>query len=104
MALAEPGRDDDGVGPLLPYLCHISMVFVHPHRWGRRISQRLLDTIAEHAPQRGHLVLQLWTGQTNHRAQHLYQRAGFQPSGHTKYLPTGQPIIHLAKKITPKLQ
>jgi GNAT superfamily N-acetyltransferase len=103
MALAEAGRVDDGVGTLLPYLCHISMVFVHPQHWGRRIGQQLLDTVAEHAAQRGHLVLQIWTGQTNHRARHLYQRAGFRPTGHTRYLPTDQTIIHLVKTIVPKL-
>lgn len=100
MALAEPGRGDDGTGPLLPDLCHISMVFVHPHHWGRRIGQQLLDTVAEYAAQGGHLVLHLWTGQNNHQAQRLYQRAGFRSTGHTKKLPTGQPIIQLAKPIT----
>lgn len=30
MALAEPGRFDDGAGELDPSLLHISMVFVHP--------------------------------------------------------------------------
>ncbi len=30
MALAEPGRFDDGEGELDPTLLHISMVFVHP--------------------------------------------------------------------------
>lgn len=103
MALAEAGRDDDGVGPLLPQLCHISMVFVDPDHWGRRIGRQLLDTVADHAARRGHLVLQLWTAQTNHRAQRLYQRAGFRPTGHTKDLPTGQPIIQLVKPITEKL-
>ncbi|GIH19722.1 GNAT family N-acetyltransferase [Rugosimonospora africana] len=101
MALAEPGRDEDGVGAPLPYLCHISMVFVHPDHWGRRIGERLLDTIAEHAARHGHLVLQLWTGQANHRAQRLYRRAGFRPTGRTTYLPTGQPIVHLTRTIAP---
>jgi ribosomal protein S18 acetylase RimI-like enzyme len=101
MALAEPGRDDDGAGAPLPHLCHISMVFVHPHHWGRYIGQQLLDAIAERAARRGHLVLQLWTGQTNDRAQRLYQRAGFRPTGHTKCLPTGLPIIQLTRTISP---
>jgi ribosomal protein S18 acetylase RimI-like enzyme len=97
MALAEPGRDDDGLGPPLPDLCHISMVFVHPEHWGRRIGLQLLDALAEQAADRGQLVLQLWTGQDNHRAQHLYRRAGFQPTGRAKHLPTGQLAIQLAR-------
>jgi predicted N-acetyltransferase YhbS len=39
VALAEPGRDQDGAGQSLPELCHISMVFVHPDRWGERIGE-----------------------------------------------------------------
>jgi ribosomal protein S18 acetylase RimI-like enzyme len=97
MALAEPGRDDDGLGPPLPHLCHISMVFVHPEHWGRRIGQQLLDALAQRAAERGHLVLQLWTGQDNHPAQRLYQRAGFRPTGRGKLLPTGQPVIQLTR-------
>jgi GNAT superfamily N-acetyltransferase len=100
MALAEAGRDDNGAGAVLPYLCHVSMVFVHPDRWGRRIGQRLLDTVAEHAARRGQTVLQLWTGQANHRAHRLYQRAGFRPTGDTRLLPSGEPIIRLARILT----
>jgi GNAT superfamily N-acetyltransferase len=100
MALAEPGRDHDGTGPPLPELCHISMVFVHPHHWGRRIGQQLLDAIAERVAHRGHTCLQLWTGAANRPAQRLYQRAGFQPSGRTKQLATGESIIHLIRHLT----
>lgn len=101
MALAEPGRDGDGAGAPLPHLCHVSMVFVHPDHWGVRIGQRLLDAVAEHAAGRGHLVLQLWTGLTNQRARRLYERAGFRPTGDTGCLPNGEPIIRLARTITP---
>jgi GNAT superfamily N-acetyltransferase len=99
MALAEPGRAEDGVGAPLPHLCHVSMVFVHPGYWGRRIGRRLLDTVADHAARRGHHVLQLWTGQANQRAQRLYERVGFRPTGNTKHLPTGEPTIQLATTI-----
>jgi ribosomal protein S18 acetylase RimI-like enzyme len=99
MALAEPGRADNGAGAPLPHLCHVSMVFVHPHCWGRRIGQHLLDTVADHAARRGHRLLQLWTGQANQRAQRLYRRVGFQPTGVTKHLPTGEPVIQLATAI-----
>jgi ribosomal protein S18 acetylase RimI-like enzyme len=101
MALAEPGRDHDGSGQPLPELCHISMIFVRPDHWGKHIGQHLLDAIAEHAARRGHTHLQLWTGRTNQRAQRLYQRAGFLPSGRTKQLDTGEPVIHLIRRIGP---
>jgi ribosomal protein S18 acetylase RimI-like enzyme len=101
MALAEPGRDHDGSGQPLPELCHISMIFVRPDHWGRHIGQHLLDAIAEHAARCGHTHLQLWTGRSNQRAQRLYQRAGFLPSGRTKQLDTGEPVIHLIRRIGP---
>jgi ribosomal protein S18 acetylase RimI-like enzyme len=101
MALAEPGRDSDGSGQPLPELCHISMIFVRPDHWGEHIGQSLLDAIAEHAARRGHTHLQLWTGHSNQRAQRLYQRAGFLPSGRTKQLDTGEPVILLIRRIGP---
>ncbi len=93
MALAEPGRDHDGTGPPLTELCHISMVFVHPGHWGRRVGQQLLEAIAHHAGHRGHTCLQLWTGAANRPARRLYQRAGFHPSGRTGQLASGEPVI-----------
>jgi GNAT superfamily N-acetyltransferase len=98
MALVEHGRD--GAGQSLLELCHISMLFVHPDYWGKRIGQVLLDAVAEHAAQRGHTELQLWTGQRNHAAQRLYRRAGFQTAGRKRLLDTGEPIIHLIRPIS----
>lgn len=97
MALAEPGRDNDGTP--LPDLCHISMLFVHPDYWGRRVGQHLIDAIAEHAARSGHTRLQLWTGTANRSAQRLYRRAGFEPTGHVKHLASGEPVIHLMRCI-----
>jgi GNAT superfamily N-acetyltransferase len=99
MALAEPGRDDDGTGRPLAELCHISMVFVHPDQWGKRIGQLLLDAVAENAAGRGYTLLQVWTGQSNERARRLYLRAGFQPSGRVEDLDSGEPVIHLIRAL-----
>ena len=97
MALAEPGLADDGAGPRVPDLCHISMVFVHPDHWGKAIGQQLLTAIASYAGRDGYAVLQLWTGESNERAQRLYRRAGFNLTGRTKQLPTGELVLHLAR-------
>lgn len=97
MALAEPGREHDSTGALFPELCHLSMLFVDPRHWGERIGQDLLDAVGETAVHCGHTQLQVWTGRHNHRALRLYQRAGFQPSGRTERLDTGEPVIHLAR-------
>jgi ribosomal protein S18 acetylase RimI-like enzyme len=99
MALAEPGLADDGVGSSLPELCHISMVFVHPGHWGKAIGAELLTAIAAAAEERGHSTLQLWTGQNNERAQRLYRRCGFSPTGRTKQLDTGELVLHLARPV-----
>jgi ribosomal protein S18 acetylase RimI-like enzyme len=97
MALAEPGRDQDGHGARLEELCHISMVFVHPDHWGRRMGLLLLEGISEHAHKQGYAHLQVWTGESNDRAQHLYRRAGFTPSGRTLLLDSGEPVLHFVR-------
>jgi ribosomal protein S18 acetylase RimI-like enzyme len=81
MALAEPGRSDDGAGPELPDLAHVSMVFVDPARWGRRIGESLLAEVAARA---GRRRLSLWTG------------AGFVPTGRMRE-HGGEAIIHLER-------
>ncbi|HET6989075.1 MAG TPA: GNAT family N-acetyltransferase [Kribbella sp.] len=100
MALAEPGLADDGAGSPLAGLCHVSMVFVHPERWGKAIGQQLLTAVASYAGRDGYAVLQLWTGESNERAQRLYRRAGFSPTGRTKQLDTGELVLHLTRPIT----
>jgi GNAT superfamily N-acetyltransferase len=88
MALAEPGRE--------PGRCHVSMVFVDPDRWGQGIGALLLGALAGLAPGQ---ELQLWTGEGNERAQRLYRRCGFEPSGRRKLLSTGEPVIHLIRRV-----
>jgi ribosomal protein S18 acetylase RimI-like enzyme len=99
MALAEPGRDDDGAGQPLPKLCHISMVFVHPDHWGKAIGQHLLTAVATYAAKQGYSRLQLWTGQSKERAQRLYRRAGFELSGRTQKLDSGELVLHLTRSV-----
>ncbi|MEU4603008.1 GNAT family N-acetyltransferase [Kribbella sp. NPDC023972] len=98
MALAEPGRADDGTGPELPDLCHVSMVFVDPAHWGRRIGELLLAEVAEVAVHTGARRLQLWTGTRNERAQRLYRRAGFVPTGRV-HDHGGEAIIQLERPL-----
>ena len=99
MTAAEPGREEDGAGGVVPGLCHISMVFVRPDHWGNRIGRLLLDAVCEEALRQGHTSLQLWTGEGNDRALRLYDRAGFRPSGRTGLLGTGERIVHLTRSL-----
>ncbi len=98
MLLAEPGRERDGLGPPVPELCHISMVFVHPEAQGRGIGRLLL----EHAVRLCHPRLQVWTGVFNDRARRLYRSAGFTPSGRRAFLATGDLIEHLVRAADPR--
>ncbi|EIV92076.1 MFS transporter [Frankia sp. QA3] len=95
--LAEPGRGQDGQGPRLDGLCHISMVFVHPDHWGRRVGELLIGYLADQAGSHGYLRLQLWTGADNDRALRLYRRVGFVPSGRISQTDSGAAIVQFVR-------
>ncbi|WP_442802359.1 GNAT family N-acetyltransferase [Streptomyces sp. CMB-StM0423] len=78
-------------------LCHISMVFVHPNHGGRRLGLLLLEGISGARQQTGILTPPGMTGKSNDRAQHLYRRAGFTPSGRTLLLDSGEPVFHFVR-------
>lgn len=81
MALAEPGRFDDGAGEPDPSLLHISMVFVHPAAQrsgvGLPLVLHLLDAAGSHGYQRA----AVWTAKDNTSARGLYERAGMTLTG-----------------------
>ncbi|WP_203908398.1 GNAT family N-acetyltransferase [Rhizocola hellebori] len=90
MALAEPGWEAAD-------LCHLSMLFVDPDRWGTGIGRQLLDAVVEAAALQGRPRVQVWTGSANHRAKNLYLSAGFAPTGEVKRLAEGEEILHLVR-------
>jgi ribosomal protein S18 acetylase RimI-like enzyme len=98
MALGMQGLADDGAGPPLPGLCHVAMVFVAPDRWGEGIGGRLVDALLSGARSRGYDRVQLWTQLDNPRAQHLYERHGFRPTGREKK-ELGERIMHYARPL-----
>ncbi|GAA1751795.1 GNAT family N-acetyltransferase [Luedemannella helvata] len=81
MAVGVPAREDDGDGAPVPGLCHVAMVFVRPDRWGRGVGGAVLRGLADTAAATGYTRLQLWTGESNVRAQRLYLRHGFTATG-----------------------
>jgi ribosomal protein S18 acetylase RimI-like enzyme len=95
MALAEPGREDDGGGEIVPGYGHISMVFVAPHLWGRGIGSTLLSGLHQHVQGRGWTCLTLWTREDNTRAQRLYAASGYRCNGRSSKLPSGEQILQL---------
>ncbi len=98
MALGVQGLDDDGSGPPIPGLCHVSMVFVAPERWGQGIGGRLLDALLAEARARGYDRAQLWTQADNPGARRLYEGRGFRRSGREKE-DLGEWILHYERTL-----
>ena len=51
MACAEPMRDEDGAGAVIPGGLFLGYLYVVPTRWGEGIGGQLLDAIVSLAPQ-----------------------------------------------------
>ncbi len=98
IALGEQALSDDGAGPPVPGLCHVSMVFVAPERWGEGIGGRLVDALLAEARFRGYDGAQLWTHSDNARARRLYEGHGFRPSGSEKE-DFGELIVHYRRAL-----
>lgn len=89
MALAEPGRFDDGAGELDPSLLHISMVFVRPAAQRTGVGLPLVLHILDVARSMGYQRVGVWTAQENSPARRLYERAGMTLTGKTAPLRSG---------------
>jgi ribosomal protein S18 acetylase RimI-like enzyme len=81
MALAEPGRFEDGAGELDSSLLHISMVFVHPDAQRTGVGLPLVLHILEVAGSLGYERVGVWTAEENTPARGLYERAGMTLTG-----------------------
>ena len=92
MTLAVDGREDSGAGPAIPGLCHISQVFVAPEAWGQGIGTRLVDAILAEAQRRDYTRVQLFTHETNVRAQRLYISRRFAFTGDTQVNAAGETV------------
>lgn len=98
MVLAEPWRDADGTGRVVADRGHVSMVFVDPDYWGQGLGTGMLAGLHEAAEQRGWTRTSLWTRESNHRAQRLYLRAEYRPTGRTDELPTAERVLEFQRK------
>jgi ribosomal protein S18 acetylase RimI-like enzyme len=83
MALAEPGRFDDGAGEPDPSLLHISMVFVRPAAQRTGVGLPLVLHILDVARSLGYQRVGVWTAEENTPARKLYERAGMTLTGKT---------------------
>lgn len=94
MALAEPGRLDDGAGDLDPTLLHISMVFVHPAAQGTGVGSSLVIHVLNAARSLGYQRVDVWTYRDNTLARKLYERAGMATTGKSARVLTRTQIQH----------
>lgn len=94
MGIGMQALDDDGAGPPVPGLCHISMVFVASDHWGKGIGGLIVERLKQDARVRGFAKAQLWTHADNERGQRLYDRKAFTLSGRDKLDDFGDRIIH----------
>ena len=100
MAVGVQGRARDGEGSPIDGLCHVSMIFVAPGRWGEGIGGRLVDAVLDEARSAGYDRVQLWTQTDNPRAQRLYEGRGFVNTGRRKYEEElGELIMHYARQL-----
>ncbi|HET7052441.1 MAG TPA: GNAT family N-acetyltransferase [Solirubrobacterales bacterium] len=95
MALAEPGRHDDGAGDLDPSLLHISMVFVRPAAQRTGIGLRLVLHVFDAARSRGCQRVGLWTAEENLPARRLYERAGMIRTGRAAPFRSGTAVHYV---------
>lgn len=98
LALQALEREGAGPGPV-PGLAHVTMVAVAPGRWGRGLGATVLSAALREASARGFRRAQLWTHETNRRAQRLYERLGWVASGQTKIDDQGEAIRHYAREL-----
>lgn len=95
------GRDEDGSGPPVSGLIHISLLSVAPDRWGQHIGRLLVEETIKRAVARGFDQAQLWTHADNLRANRLYKAMGFRRSGRVKVDDWGELLVHYRRALTP---
>lgn len=104
MALAEPGRFDDGEGGLDPTLLHISMVFVQPAAQGTGVGSMLVLHVLDEARSLGYQWAGVWTYSDNTPARRLYEGVGMTATGKSARVLTRTQIQYgylLGGKATP---
>jgi len=98
IALAEPGRAEQGIGAVLPGYGHVSMVFVHPDVWGQGVGRQMLQGLHERALATGWNGTTPWTRASNTRARRLYECQGYRASGDQATLGDGEPFLQMERQ------
>jgi GNAT superfamily N-acetyltransferase len=99
MAVGTHGREDDGTGPPIPGLMHLKMLFVLPDHWGRGLGGVLVDVVLDESRLREYDQAEVWAHTDNARAQRLYGRKGFLPSGRERRDLAGDVITQFTRAL-----
>jgi GNAT superfamily N-acetyltransferase len=81
MASAQPLRDANGTGQVIPGGCFLGLLFVVPERWGQGIGGAVLDAVFAEAGRRRYSRIHLNTHENNERSHRLYRSRGLSPTG-----------------------
>lgn len=91
MLLAVLARADDGAGPVVPGLLHLSMLSVAPDVSPAEVGAALLRGLTDRYPR-----VQVWAVADDGPVLALYAAAGFRPSGREQELAAGR-VVHLER-------
>ena len=79
---------------------HLKTLVVDPELWGKKIGGSLVSNAIEVAKKKGRKQIELWTHETNLRAQRLYEGKGFKLTGERKKAEnTDEWIVHYSLNI-----
>lgn len=79
---------------------HIKTLIVDPELWGKKIGGSLVNDAIEVVKKKGRKQIELWTHETNSRAQRLYEGKGFKLTGERKKAEnTNEWIVHYSQDI-----
>ena len=98
--LAVQGLSQDGAGPPVPGLLHVSLLSVAPDRWGRHVGRLLVEAVLTRGAADGYQEAQLWTHADNLRANRLYKAMGFRRSGRVRVDDWGELLVHYRRSLT----
>jgi RimJ/RimL family protein N-acetyltransferase len=78
---------------------HLVAMWISPPHRGRGLADRLVAAVCDLAAANGAGQVALWVADANHRAQAVYQRLGFRPTGERGLLRPGEPDLGEARMI-----
>jgi ribosomal protein S18 acetylase RimI-like enzyme len=99
MVLLLAGRADDGAGPLIADLGHLTGLAVLPDRQGQGVGGRLLVAAETAAASASRRRMTAWVRTTNQASLRLFARNGFGPVGRELQDSSGMRMSLLQKWI-----